>query len=357
MREVTIQEKLTPKLVIRQLEELRSKGFDISLAEHLANEFGTEMSLAKYYNELGLEPHRDTLNLILDKDESYRWIVPEIIRDSIYKGFINAPIHRDFIAREENVSQVSVTMPFFDMTGLDNAPKSLGVAESMELGTLKYGQKQARIYKSGIGIEVADECMRYSSISMLSLFLQDVGIKLASRLSALAVQCLISGEQADSSESAASIGVTTQNTLAYKDFIRMFVRGSLINRRWTKTIGDEDTINDMLNLAEFRRSDKSGQPEMNLNVKTPVPNSLDAYCHSSMPTKKLLMVDQARTMVQLTSVPLNVESERIVQRQVNGTYVSLTTGFAIIFRDGRIILDYGTLFNANQWPAYMAPKY
>lgn len=352
----TIQEKLSPKLVVRQLEELRLKGLDVSLSDFLKNQFDG-MTLAHYYSELGLEPHVDTVSLILDKDETYRWIVPEIIRDAIYKGFINAPIHRDFIAREESVNQMTVTMPYFDMTGLDNAPKSLGVAESMELGTLKYGQKQVRIYKSGIGIELADECQRYSSISMLSLFLQDVGIKLASRLSAQAISTLISGEQADNSESAASIGVTTANSLAYKDFIRMFVRGSLVSRQWTKTIGDEDTINDMLNLAEFRRTDKSNQSELNLNVKTPVPNSLDAYCHTSVPAKKLLMVDTARTMVQLTSVPLSVESERIVQRQVNGTYVSLTSGFAIIFRDGRIIMDYGTLFNGTQWPAYLAPKF
>ena len=352
----TIQEQLTPKLLVRQLEDMRLKGLDVSLADLLKTNFDG-MSLASYYQELGLEPHTDTISLILDKDETYRWIVPEIIREAIYKGFINAPIHRDFIAREESINQPTVTMPYFDMTGLDNAPKSLGVAESMELGTIKYGQKQVRIYKSGLGIEIADECQRYSSISMLSLFLQDVGVKLASRMSAQAIACLINGEQADASESAASIGVTTADALVYKDFIRMFVRGSLNSRQWTKTIGNEDLINTMLNLAEFRRNDKSAQSELNLNLKTPVPNSLDAYCHSSMPAKKLLMVDTARAMVQLTSVPLSVESERIVQRQVNGTYVSLTSGFATIFRDARVIMDTGTLYNANQWPAYLAPKF
>ena len=357
MRNVTVPEKLTPRLVVRELEDLRSKGLDVSLGQFLTQKFGAEMTLAHYYNELGLEPHTDSISLILDKDEAYRWIVPEIIRDAIYKGFINQPIHRDFIAREENVSQMTVTMPYFDMTGLDNAPKPMGVAESMELGTLKYGEKQARIYKSGIGIEIADECQRYSSISMLSLFLQDVGVKLGSRLSALAIQCLISGEQADNSESAASIGVTTQNALACKDFIRMFVRGSRVNRRWTRTLGNEDTVNLMLNLDEFRRNNKDAVSELNLNLKTPVPSSLDAYCHSAVPDKKLVMVDPGVAMVQLTSVPVNVESERIVQRQVNGTYVSLTSGFAIIFRDGRVILDYGTVFNANQWPAYLAPKF
>lgn len=356
MRTVTFQEQLSPRVVIGKLNELRKRGLDVTLSQFLKDEF-SGMELAKYYHELGLEPHIDTVSLILDKDESYRWIVPEIIRDAIYKGFINNPLHRDFCAREESVQQVTVTMPFYDMTGLDNAPKELGVAESMELGTVKYGQKQARIYKTGIGLEVADECLHYSSVSMLSLFLSDVGVKLQSRLSALAIQCLINGEQADNSESAASIGVTTQNTMAYKDFIRMFVRGSLVGRQWIRTLGNEDAINDMLNLTEFRRSDRGASPEMQINVKTPVPNALDAYCHSAMPAKKLMMVDPTRSMIQLTSIPVTVESERIVQRQVNGTYVSLTSGFATMFRDGRVIMDYGTAFDPSQWPSFLAPKF
>lgn len=351
------QEKLNPKKLYQEMQEVRQLGLDYTLTEHLAAKYDG-MSIEQFYAEMGLEPSRDTISLILDRqDEAYRWLVPEIIRDAIRKGFINQPIFNDLIIRDEAIAQPTQIMPFWDMTGLGNTPKDLGVAESMELGTIKYGQKQVRISKTGIGIEIADECIQYTPLSLLSIFLADVGVKLGSSLGKKAITCLINGEQADGSESAGTVGIKTANALAYEDFIRFAVRGSLLNRRWSKMIGNEDTINTVLNLAEFRPNNKMASPELGINLKTPVPKQYDAYCHSSVPTAKLILLDQNFAMVKLTAQPLRVESERIVQRQLNGTYISLTTGFASVFRDGRIIMDSSLAYNANQWPTYMAPLF
>ncbi len=353
----TIQEQLSPKKLFNEMQEVRKKGIDYTLTDHLAAAY-EGMSIEKFYAEMGLEPNVDTISLILDRqDEAYRWLVPEIFRDAIRKGFVNQPIFNDLVIRDEAVAQPVQTMPFWDMTGLTNEPKSLGVAESMELGTLKYGQKQVRINKSGIGIEIADECIQYTPLSLLSIFLSDVGVKLGSSLGKQAITCLINGEQADGSESAGTVGITTADSLIYGDFIRFAVRGSLLNRKWTKFIGNEDMINTVLNLPEFRPNNKNANPELGINLKTPVPKQYDAYCHSSVPTQKLIFLDQNFAMVKLTAQPLRVEAERIVSRQINGTYVSLTTGFAILFRDGRIIMDSHLLYNANQWPTYMAPLF
>lgn len=352
-----MQEKLNPKKLHKEMQALRMQGHDVTLAQHLADCYDG-MTLPKYYAELQIDPQRATVQLILDRqDETNRWLVPEIFRDAIRKGFIAAPIHQDFIIGEEPVPQPTQVMPFWDLTALPNAPKALGVAESMELGTILYGQKTVRISKTGIGIEIADEAIRYTSVSLLSIFLQDVGIKLASALSKQAIGVLINGEQLDGSESSAVVGVNAAATMTYQDFIAMFVRGSLLNRKWTKVIGNEATINFMLNMPEFRNTDKFGNPELGLNTKTPVPRDIDAYTHSSMPNSQLLMADPSLAMVQLTAVPLQVEADRIVQRQVNGTYVSLTTGFAIILRDARVIMDRSVTNIASPFPAFLAPKF
>ena len=349
-------EQLNPKKLVTEMEQKRSKGFDVTLSQHLKDNY-EGMSIDKLYAELEIDPQVNTVSFILDRDESQRWLVPEIFRDAIRKGFINAPIYRDFIVREEPVPQLTQVMPFWDMTGLNNEPKELGVAESMELGSLKYGQKSVRIGKTGIGLEVADECIQYSSVSMLSLWLSDVGVKLGSSLGKRLINTLINGDQADGSEASPSVGVKTAGTLTYADFIRVSVRASLRNRQWTRIVGGEDMINYVLDMDEFRKSNKSASPELQINLKTPVPRNWDAYVHNAVPDNKLLMVDPSMAAVQLTAQPLKVESERIVQRQINGTYVSLTTGFANIFRDARIILDKSQGLNDLPFPAWLAPLY
>ena len=353
----TIPEKLNPKKLYMEMQEVRNLGIDYTLSEHLASQY-EGLTLAAFYEEMGLEPGRDSVSLILDRqDESYRWLVPELIRDAIRKGFINAPIYPALIAAEESIAQPTQVMPFWDMTSMSNAPKDLGVAESMELGTVKYGQKTVRISKSGIGIELADECIQYTPLSLLSIFLADMGAKLGGSLTAKAITCLINGEQADASEAASTVGITTAGSPAYADFIRMGVRGSLINRSWTKMIGNEAMVNTILNMAEFKPNSNGAAPALGLNLKTPVPKNYDAYCHSYVPTNKIIFLDSSVSMVKLTAQPLKVEAERIVSRQVNGTYCSLTTGFAILFRDGRVIVDTSLAYSGNAFPSYMNPLF
>jgi len=361
---MTFPEQLSPKKLVAEMEKKRSKGFDVTLSQHLKDNY-EGMTIDKLYAELDVDPMTATVGLILDRDESQRWLVPEIFRDAIRKGFINAPIYKDLIVREEPIPQLTQVMPFWDLTGLPNAPQQLGVAESMTLGSLKYGQKSVRVGKTGIGLEVADECIQYSSIAMLSLWLMDVGVKLGSSLGSQLITTLINGDQADGSEAAPSVGITQKTSdlsgagvgLQYADFIRMSVRAALRNRKWTKIVGGEDMINTVLDLTEFRRSNKIADPELTLNLKTPVPRNWDAYVHNAVPSGQLLMVDSDMAAVQLTAQPLKVESERIIQRQINGTYVSLTTGFAIIFRDARIIMDSTQDIGAAPFPSWLAPLY
>lgn len=355
------KEQLSPKKLHKEMEAKRQKGFDVTLSQHLKDNYTmdcdntTPYTVDKLYEELNIDPTNVTVTQILDRqDEAVRWLVPEIFRDAIRKGFINSPIYRDFIIREETVSQPTQVAPFWDTTGLNNEPKDLGAGESMELGSLKYGQKTVHIGKRGIGLELVDEAIRYTSVSMLSIFLQDVGIKLGSRLTRDLISVLINGDQADGSESAGTVGVATSGTMTYADLIKVFVRGSLRNRKWTRVIGNEDMINYMLNMDEFRKTAKVGNSELGLNTKTPVPRDIDAYTHNTIPANQLLMVDPTLAAVQLTAVPLTVESDRIVQRQINSTYVSTTTGFMNVFRDARVVLDKSS---TAAFPSFLAPLY
>jgi hypothetical protein len=65
------------------------------------------------------------------------------------------------------------------------------------------------------------------------------------------------------------------------------------------------------------------------------------------------VIDSQSALIKLNAKPLMVESERIVSNQTEATYASLTTGFANIFRDGRVIMDQSLDFASNGFPAFM----
>jgi hypothetical protein len=330
---MALETQLNPKKLYHEMEAERKKGLDVTLTAHLASKYpGT--TIEKLYHDLDINPMATTIANVLDRpDESNRWLVPEIFRDAIRLGFINSPIHSDFIIREEAAPQPTQIMPYWDMTLLPNQPQTVGAGESLPMGQIKFGQKTVRINKSGIGIEITDESIQYTNISLLSIFLADVGVKLGSLLSRQAVNCLINGEQSDGSAAAGVVGVNTVNQISFPDMVRVFTRGSLRNRKWFRCIGNEDMVNTLMNTPAFmeRQTNPWGRPQLTLNTKTKTTYELDVYTHGSVPAGGLVMADPDVTMIQLTAQPLRVESERIVQRQISGTYATITTGFAIVF--------------------------
>lgn len=354
-----MQSQLDPRKLHIEMEKQRKLGLDVTLSSHLAANY-PGIGMEKLYQELNINPASATLASILDRpDESVRWLVPEIFRDAIRLGFINSPIHKDFIIREEAAPQPTQIMPYWDMTLLPNQPQTIGAGESIPMGVIKFGQKTVRINKAGIGIEITDEAIQYTNISLLSIFLADVGVKLGSTLSKQAIDVLINGEQADGSAAAGVVGTETMGTIGFADMVKVFTRGSLRNRKWIRTIGNENMVNTLMNTPAFmeRQTNPWGRPQLTLNTKTKTTYEIDVYTHGSVPDGDLIMVDPDVTMVQLTAQPLRVESERIVQRQISGTYATITTGFAIVFGDGRVILTKNENFASQPWPTFLQPLF
>ena len=348
----TSQYKGQIKDTVRLAESLRNDDTaprDVTLSEVVQEKF--EVELSALYADLGIDPTVDTINnLMTQVDEDVRWLVPEIIRDSIRVGLREAPIWPNLTASEQELSGKTVTMPFINLS--DAAPRKVGEAETIPLGSISYGQKSVSTFKIGRGITITYEVKQYVSLDVISIFFQDFGVKLGQAMDTLAIDVLMNGDQADGSESAPVIGVATPNTKVYKDFLRLWVRASRMGRKFNTIIGGEQAAMDTLDLAEFKDRN-NGTPDHNLDLKTPVPRDAAYYIHGNVPTDQEIMVDPRYALIKFNVQPLLIESEKIVSNQTEGFYASLTTGFGKIFKDSTVILDKSLDFATNGFPTYM----
>lgn len=319
-------------------------GKDITLREYLAETFQT--SPEHLYHALGIDPNVATVDFLLTVDTDTRWIVPEIFRDAIRLGFVQAPIYPALVASTESIAQPTLQMPSTNMS--DAEPSDMGEAQTIAEGTVSYQSKSVKIKKQGIGLKISYEAIQYSSINLVSMFFQDMGTKLGRKLDNEAITILVSGDQADGSQSCANVGVaSSSDKIKYKDIVKMFVRLSLLSRQSKALVGREAMINTLLNLSEFKDKTNVGGPLLGLNLRSPLPTQQDIFVNNTVASDKLLFVDTDRALVQLTSAPLLVESEKIINRQLNNTVATITTGFANIFRDARCLLDGGTAEGAD----------
>lgn len=344
------------KAIHQDLQSLREKGHDLSLSEYIGKSWDGA-GIAKFYEEVGLDLSGMTVGKMLNTSENNRFLLPEIIRDAIVQGLEYTPIHTSLVAASESIDGSGLTMPFIDWREADRDEVSL--RDTNEGATITEGQiitwseKQVTISKKARGLKQTYESIMWTPIDLAAIYFQELGTTLGADLDRDFIDVIINGDQANGSEAAPVIGVTTANTLTYTDLVRAWVRFRRIGRNSTAMICNETDAITILNMDEFKRTlpaNGVAPSGVTLNVSSPLPSSQDILVHDSIPAKKIVLVDRARAVVQLTAMPLLIESEKIVSRQIQGEYVSIITGFANIFRDGRMIIDYSTNLTTNPGP-------
>jgi len=341
-----------PKALHFQMQSIRQKGKDITLREYLPKVFGEDITPEQYYAKLGINLSEMSVEKLLTQDNDTRWLFPEIFRDAIRRGLAYAPFYSKLVIGDETIANTGITMPWYNPS--EAAMRAVNEAGDITTGTMTWDSKQVTIKKRARGLMQTYESIMFTPIRLASIYFEDLGIQLGAELDSDLVDIAINGDQADGSEAAVLMGVTTPNTLTYADIVRCWVRQNRMNRPSQVMLTNEETAVTILNMAAFQMPVKAlGTPLVNLNLQSALPASQDVYIHSDVPDSQIILIDVTKAFVQLTAMRLLIESERIVNKQLNGQYVSLITGFANIFGNARIILDYSTNIIANPGPVPM----
>jgi len=339
----------SPKALHFEMQAIRQEGKDITLREYLPKVFGEEISPEQYYAKQGINLADMTVNKLLTTDNDTRWLFPEIFRDAIRKGLAYAPFYSKLVTGDETISNTGITMPWFNVS--EAALREVKEGADITTGTMTWDSKQVTIKKRARGLMQTYESIMFTPIMLASIYFEDLGIQLGAELDADLVNIAINGDQGDGSEAAILMGVTAPATLTYSDIVRAWVRQNRMNRPSVAMLTNEETAVTILNMAAFQMPVKSlGAPLVNLNLQSALPANQDLYVHSDVPDSQIILIDTTKAFIQLTAMRLLVESEKIVAKQLNGEYVSIITGFANIFADARIILDYSLNIAASPGP-------
>jgi len=291
----------------------------------------------------------DGLNNTSDINSEWRFIIPEMIMAAIRTDYEASSLHANWIATTQTVNARDIKMPFIKRGNA--TPRKIEQAESIPFGTVAFGQKSATLYKVGIGFKMTDELVDQSSLDMLFNFLGEVGtdMSIASDVEALTV--LVNGEQADGSESCPVIGTENGSSFAYKDIKRGVSRLERLKRPVTRILyGEEDGLD--INVLDQFKGFAGGTTLGQINGLMGKIISLqeDVYV---MPSNQLMLLAPTKAMAKLKWKGMKTETRRNPQTQEEEIFVSDYIGFAILRRDGRLILDKSKAWSGNKFPDYM----
>lgn len=347
----------------KEMQRLRSKGKDVTLKSYLADSFGADMSPEQFYQAVGIDMTGMTVEKMLNTSELNKWLFPELFRDAIRRGLQYTPFYGTLVAAEETIAGTGITMPAIDFTSVD--PNEVRLRDTNEGATITEGQiiawseKQVTIKKKARGLKQTYESLMFTPIDLAAIYFEELGTQLGADLDAELVNVALNGDQADGTAAAPVIGVTTSGTLTYQDLARAWIRFRKIGRNSTVMLMSENEALTILALPEYQRTvfpgaqvpQQQGFSPPTLNIANPLPTSQDILIHDSMADGKIILIDVARAFIQLTAMPLLIESDKVVSRQIQGEYVSIITGFANVFTDGRLVIDVNSSLATNPGPA------
>lgn len=286
----------------------------------------------------------------IQTDPASRFITPELFTPYISRGVVQGQYWDALISNDIAVSQPKVTMPLFSLS--DAGLEERGEGATTKEGSVTYSSKTVTIKNRGKAVYFTDESVMFNSINLVSIFFEDLGRLLAAGLNGEAVRVLRDGDQSDGSEAASVIGITTANTLVYKDIVRVMIRMGMCGRPVSQILANEDGCIAWEDLAEVKNNLNAGGkllPTMTRFLKRPV--EWDLIPAFNIPANKYLFNDPMQAMVALTAKPLTLEQERIIARRLNGTHADVWKGFAIQQATGRVIIDTTLAYAGNQFPA------
>lgn len=356
---------------MKQLKALRTptkdrRALDLTLAQFVKEKFGIAPddrgTADPFFHCLGINPGHATVQQLMtmpDFDEGHRWLIPEVFREAVRLGLRKNPIYPQLIAAEESVTQPQVFMPYINMS--DAMPHKIGEAETIPVGSMSFGQKSVKLQKVGIGLKITDEVRDYVPLNVLSVYLQDVGVKINTALDATAISVLTNGD--GNANGAPTIGAgtvynaaaPTTTGLLYHDLLRAWLRMGQLGRMPQIILAGEDIALKILTLPEYTNAQTllAGIETKNATLRTPIPSTQSIYVHGAVANNQAMLVDTTSALIKLNSQPLTVESDRIVERQISGTYVSLTTGFGKLFTDAAVSIDHTLAYTSYPFPSYM----
>lgn len=379
-----------------QRETTTAAARNVSLRQYLAEKYktgsGESLTPAHLYQELNINPNTTTVQELYSNEDN-KYLMSEIIRDGVAHGMAevqaqagrasHAPItseahpngerfvspefrtqpivdgatqgayYRDLIVDEISVPTPDVTMPRLNLK--DATLRDSNEAATIEEGTITYGSKKVTIPKKAKGIKITYEAIMFNPISLVSLYFTEIGRRLGVSLTNEAVRVIVDGDQPDGSEAAAVIGVIDPTKgYQYRDLLRVWVRMGLLGRGSTSVIGNEITAVDYLDIEEVKKR-QAGNPTTAVVLKTPIPTSQDLYANLRVAPNQLVFQDSMASLVMLTAMALMVETEKIVSKQIEGSYASVMTGFAKLNRNASVIVDHSLPFATNGFPLWMYP--
>ena len=244
-------------------------------------------------------------------------LFPEFVTRSIRKGFDETILGSICAAKTVANSSQYLGCDLDDSETYTTASEGTTLPEA----TVTEGANAVTLAKYGRLISASYEAVRQQRLDVFGVMLRSIGVRLAASVVNAAVTALVTG--ADEVETATT-------TLAYADIANLY--GSFSAFDMTTVIASPE--NAALIAAMEQLKDCSADSQGRLII----PLGAELIKCSAAPEKKIIGIDRDFALEFITSTDLVMETDKLIDRQLDQITVSINCGFKKITPDAVKVL-------------------
>ena len=262
-------------------------------------------------------------------------LFPEYVARSVRQGIEQENLLPSLVAATTQIDSMDYRTIESVPTEDDRSLKPVAEGAALPQTAVRTKDHLVHLCKRGRMLVASYEAIRFQRLDLFTVTLRQIGAYIARAQLSDAVDVLLNGDDGASPAAAVACAGTKPT---YADMIALW--GSLPPYRLSAMLASTAAMKDILGITEFR--DAKAGLNFQGTGKLVSPMGANLLHDPDMAAGKIIGLDKTCALEMVQAGGVLTDSDRLIDRQLERTGISVIAGFSRIFDDAVRVLTYGS---------------
>ncbi|MCL2089228.1 MAG: phage major capsid protein [Oscillospiraceae bacterium] len=263
-------------------------------------------------------------------------LFPEYISRAVHQGISDVTTLDDIIATKTKIEGMDYRSITSSLPERGVRVEQVLEGSNIPVTKINLQTNLIPLKKRGRVLEATYESIRYQRLDLFTVTLKQIGAYIAKAQLRDAVNVLLNGD--GNNNASVKLGVATVDTLTYNDLLKLWDNFNEYN--FNTMLVSPDAFMKLLAISEFR------DPATGLNFqatgKLSTPMGASLIRSTAVPANHIIGLDKNFALEMVSAGDIEIEYDKLIDKQIQRAAVTATTGFAKIFKDATVALNIST---------------
>lgn len=259
-------------------------------------------------------------------------LFPEYVKRCVIQGITDSTVLNDLIATNTKINSLDYRPIAMTSTAADCELKFVAEGAVIPTTEINVQPNLVRLQKRGRMLVSSYEAIKFQRLDLFAITLKQIGDYIGRSQLADAVTALAIGD--GNYNGAKTVSAITPGTLSYDDLVKLW--GEFTEFELNRMLIGNDLLPKLLAFEQFQNPASGINFQGTGALSTPLGAKL--YRHSSVPANSIIGLDKNFALEMVTAADVSIESDKLIDRQLERASITSIAGFARIFQDAAKIL-------------------